>query len=196
MNPQMLDVINKLEACGKDATRIGRRALGAMFREYRKGIRQAVPLRLSGKNAGSANDTIQSEVNYKVFTKRGNIISAKVGVSVGKKNPRQKFAKGESFQEFKSRVMGLYSKGKIALPHAHLLALGTVNRWTGAKDVRKRKGGKLVIVGKRATGNPTLFRGRVTKSPFVMQGVSSRNAAAEAAFRLALNTLINEAFKK
>ena len=68
------------------------------------------------------------------------------------------------------------TKGKKAVSYGHWGIMGTVNRWTGAKTRKTKKGLRV-----RRTNYPTYFRGKVEPTCFVQSGAAAGKNAAETA---------------
>lgn len=118
----------------KVAKRVGRKAVNAGLRVLAKRIKAAVP---EAETTGHGRRKLQTSVGTRnKKNRRANVQEAKAGIGVG-------------------------NAAKKAVPHAHLIAAGTGERYTGSSTRRGRT---------KSTGNQRAYRGRVTPRPFVRTG--------------------------
>lgn len=169
-----VDAIEGMKRLGVHAPLAVRRSLTKAAREYQKGIQSAIPMT---KTPGHNRENIVSAIGYKVQVKKGEVVMAKVGINIGKKNPRRRIKGGESVARFNARK-AMIKPFNLANPVAHLLVLGTMDRWTGKRTWKTRSG----KVQSRSTGNPRLYRGRVRGYPFVVRGVMNADASVKRQF--------------
>jgi len=145
---QLKDVFRQVEGLQRDRIpRAARKAMNAGGQQMVYGIRRAVP---RAKTRGHSNRSTKRSVGKRVRRQRDGFYCLKVGMGVGKK------------------------RGTVP-KHAPANVAGTVDRYTGAKQIRKR--GRAV--GLEQTGNSRKFRGRVTGSDVVRMGVEQSAATAE-----------------
>lgn len=134
----------------KDADRISKTCLRAGMGEYRKEIRKAAPVGATKELRASIGARLERN-------KKTNVVSAKVGINVGKRTKRV-----------------IAKRGKVhRAPHGHLVALGTKPRR------RKRIGGKFASIT-----NPTdqqLRTGQMTPNKFVSEASARAKPRAHAA---------------
>ena len=189
-NPGMDRLISRLETLGKDATKLVKKALAEPLKVVQKAAR-------SGLGASGLNDpnrAIWRSIGRKVFTKGGYITGAKVGFGVGMKNPRQRTTKGETVEQYQDRRA---KTRNVVSPVAHLLSMGTAQRWTGAVGIRRKlKEGRTVIVGQRSTGKPRMYRGAIKPNPYFKSSTTGATPAAKEAFETAMDSLVKQTLGK
>lgn len=132
--------------------RIVRKALNKAAGVIVRGIRKEVPK--------GATKAAAKEIGKRIMSK-GGIVAAKIGVGVSSPKRKKKGDKGAKQNRNREQV-------GATEPHAHLLALGTADRYTGARTW-KNKGGKVT----KKTGNKRAFRGRVKPDKFVSRGTTN-----------------------
>lgn len=130
-----------------------RAAFGVAGTQIVKAQRAAVP---PAKTKGRTTASVKRALGRKVFVRNGQFV-LKVGVGVGKKK-------------------GTYR------PSAVFLAVGTKDRWSGIKEIRRRnkKTGKYELIRKKRTGNPIRYLGRVRKADFVRRGYAATRGSIKA----------------
>ncbi|AMV20410.1 HK97 gp10 family phage protein [Planctomyces sp. SH-PL14] len=150
------------------AMKIAKRGLRAAGTIMARGIRKAVPpTKTDGHSRESITKAIGSSVKQLGV---GREIEMKVGIGVGKKR-------------------GSYR------PTGIFLAVGTVDRYSGMKTLRQQVKRRWSIYGTRGTGKPVRFRGRVTKYPFVQQGVDATIVQARLKFEEVVFGDLDKAFR-
>lgn len=169
-----VDAIEGMKRLGEYAPLAVRRTLGKALRGYQKGIQNAIPMT---KTAGHDRQNIVTAIGYKVKQQKGEIVSAKVGINVGKKNPRRRIKQGETVARFNARK-ALMKPSNMAHPIAPLLVLGTMDRWTKTTTVVTGKRGNQ----KRVTYKKRSYRGRMRGYPFVVRGVMNADSSVKRQF--------------
>jgi len=169
-----VDAIEGMKRLGEYAPLAVRRTLTKAAKEYQKGIQFAIPLT---KTPGHNRANIVSAIGYSVKIKNGEVSVAKVGINVGKKNPRRRIKQGESVARYNARK-ALIKPFNLANPVAHLLVLGTMDRYTGKRTWKTSKGG----MRSRSTGKARMYRGRVRGYPFVVRGVMNADSTVKRQF--------------
>jgi hypothetical protein len=150
----------------KAADRVAKSALGGGLVVTAKAIRKAAPVGETGNLKAGIGRRLEKG-------KRGGAFVAKAGVNVGKRTKAEKTA-------------GRLAKQRA--PHAHLVALGTKQRF------RKTIGGKFSYI-KEPTASQ-LSSGAMPKYEFVSTAAKSVQSAARAAMRKrAEKALAREAIK-
>ena len=137
--------------------RVGRKACRSALAKgmtvIARSMRSNVP---QAKTPGHSNVGLKRAIKGRqVREKTTGIVSAKVGVNVGSRSGKQS-----------NRRIGTGERVY------HLMALGTVDRWTGSK----RSGSYRM--GRTSTGNKRMFRGRMKGDQFVTKGFRASEAAA------------------
>ena len=134
----------------RDADRISKSCTRAALGEYRKEIRKAAPV---GKTK-----ELKASIGARLERKRKtNIVTAKVGINVGKRSKKAIASRGKTHRA----------------PHGHLVALGTQHR------KRTRLGGKFASIV-----NPTdaqLSTGVMPSNKFVSEASARAKPKAHAA---------------
>lgn len=169
-----VDAIEGMKRLGVHAPLAVRRTLTKAARQYQVAIQAAIPMT---KTPGHSRENIVSSIGYRVQIKGGQVVIAKVGINVGKKNPRRRVKQGESVARFSARK-AMIKPFNLANPVAHLLVLGTMDRYTG-KRTWKTSTGKT---RSKLTGSPRLYRGKVRGFPFVVRGVMNADASVRMNF--------------
>lgn len=180
------ETVDALIQTGKSASRIVSASLRTSMRINQKGIVAAVPDALT---PGHTNASIKATIGVRVRSKGGQITEAKVGINVGKKNPRQRGS--ETAEQFQARKDAI-KPGDMVSATAHLIATGTRERWSGIKDIRRRRKGKDIVIGQKFTGNRLMYRGRVKPSGFVKIGATATASEADAVLKRELNKRITK----
>ncbi len=147
----------------KETRRAARKALNSGMSILKRALRAAAP---DPETPGHDGKGLRAAINSRhKRNSRSGIVEAKVGIGVGK----SKYSKAKGNQQ--------------RAPHLHLIALGTQDRFTGAKTQRRagartrtRKDGTTYRQGRHApgtvsiiTGNKRMHRGRMYGNPFVSQ---------------------------
>lgn len=158
----------------RQAKKLGRRAVLKPLRMIAASIKTEVP---PATTPGHTNQRIRASIGQRFGkNRRKGIVEAKAGVSVGKRRPR--------IQKKDIEVE------RIA-PHSHLLALGTVDRYTGARTYRVKFGKRT-----RTTGKPRRFRGRLRPNDFVARGTERVAGEVPAAMAQEVEGGLREHFAK
>lgn len=184
-----VDAVDGLKRLGQFAPMAVGRALGKSLRMYRDAIQAAIP---PSKTPGHSARNIQTAIGYRIYRQKGQILQAKVGINVGKKAPRQRVKAGESRAQFIAR-RSMIKPENMANPVAHLLILGTMDRWTGKRSWVTTKG-KL---RSKSTNKPRQYRGRMKRGyPFVARGVMRADPQVKAKFPKWLQAEIERELRK
>lgn len=183
-----VDAIDGMKRLGVHAPLAVRRTLTKALREYRTGIQNAIP---PTKTAGHNRQNIVTAIGYKVKQQNGEIVSSKVGINVGKKNPRRRIKQGETVARFNARK-ALIKPFDLAHPIAPLLVLGTMDRWTKTTTVVTGKRGSQ----KRVTYKRRSYRGKMRGYPFVVRGVQSAENSVRSKFPQWLQKEIEKELRK
>lgn len=185
-------VIQSIESTGRESNKIVADAFRAGTNLIKQGIQFAIP---QAKTPGHDIQRIRDAIGSKVKTNRkdGDLVYAKVGVNVGKKNPRQRVKKGESRTGFIARRSSMQARmpKQMAYPVATWLIGGTQDRWTGWKSIRTKNGRKTT-----RTKNPVRFRGRVIGYPAVEAGMVTTQAAAMDLIQKKINDGVQKLFRR
>lgn len=171
----------------KAQARAARRALSAGSRMLRDAIKSEVP---EAKTKGHSNRNVRDGVGARQGRRRrSGEYEAKAGVQVGLRQRRGRVATSLRSLE---RAAGSRRKSsrELVAPHFHLLALGTIDRYTGASRSTTRAGRRTGL--KNATGNPRRFRGRMPSDDFVVRGTSKASASAQLEMLRIMREVIEE----
>jgi hypothetical protein len=106
-----------------------------------------------------------------------NLFLGKTGPDVGRR-PRRK-VKGIKSGSLRLKGEG---DGQGGAPHAHLVTLGTAERFRGIKYLYMRaRGRRAQHIGQERTGNAIVSTGRITPNAFIRTAAASSQARAKAA---------------
>lgn len=190
-NAQMDDLIARLDTLDKESIKLIKKALS----EPLKSVQKAARAGLASSGINDKNKTIWRAIGRRVSSKGGRIVAAKVGIGVGSKNPRQRFSKGESDVSFAKRLLR-HAKG-LQSPQAHLLSLGTDDRWTGHHRSRIDKTSKYGLSkGGGPNGKPVMFRGRIKPNPYFKRATQAETNHAMQEFQGTMTTLMKQILGK
>lgn len=185
------EAIAGMERLGKEAVPVMRKVIRKGLVIYQKSIQAAVP---EARTQGHSAVNIRNAIGIRTVSKGGSIVEAKVGANVNKKQPRQRFAKGESDEDFIARRNKI-KPINLAHPAAHLLALGTADRSTGY-TTRRKVGADGKKVNHDRTGHRYRYTGRIIAYPFVKLGVAAKQAAVENQMALWLKEYVDKELAK
>lgn len=156
---------NKLPA---EAMKVAKKGLHAALAIIAAGIRRQVP---PVKTDGHSSESIKKSIGKSVKQIGvGKELIGRVGVGVGKRRGTY-------------RTTGVF------------LAVGTVDRYSGIKTVRKAVKRRWQIVNVVDSGKPIRFRGRVQKDPFVTRGFEATRVAARQKFEDVVYRDLNESVR-
>lgn len=185
-------VVAQLTELGREAPKIVRKSLSAPMRAVQKAAQQAAGAATRFKDT---HGNIAASIGRKVYTKQGFIAAAKVGIGVGMKNPRWrekaghgwKYNRAESIGDFFGRTSG---KRSVAF-QAHLLSLGTAQRYTGHRSRSGRdKQGKYITKGK--TKSPVMYRGFITPDQYFRAAISGTESTVTTLFAASLTEQVRK----
>lgn len=190
----MEPLIKQLSELGKNATGIVRKALQSPLKIVQEKARQGVA---SAVRFRDLRGHIAASIGRKVYSARGFIVAGKVGVGVGMKNPRfrnlaghgWRYDKAETFDQYELRAGAL--TGRRAAFQAHLLSLGTQDRWTGY-TTRWKRGADGKKVKDAPTGHPRRYTGRIIADPYFRNVTSTVGPEAARQFEQSITTEIRK----
>ena len=169
------------------APRASSNAIRDGLRVLAKAIQAAAPVGPTRRVRGRTIEggALKRSVGSRIIRARGASTStlAKAGLNVGK---GKAVAKGSKL------------RAQNTAPHAHLVTLGTRDRWAGVKVIyRRQKGKPSLYKGEKLTGKKIRFLGKVEPNDFVRRAsAAAEPAAIEAIRNRLLKELEKEAAKK